>query len=79
MHTVLDGEDDQDNDDISNIAELYEVVYDLDGDGSFTCGLITYPSYDLDAGAGVDPRGINAFNPCAPNPNSRTCQDYKPF
>ena len=31
--TLLDGEDDQDNDDISNIAELYEVVYDLDGDG----------------------------------------------
>jgi hypothetical protein len=77
--TILDGEDDQDNDDISNIAELYEVVYDLDGDGGFTCGLITYPSYDLDAGPGVDPRGINAFNPCAPNPNSRTCQDYKPF
>ena len=55
------------------------MVYDLDGDGGFTCGLITYPSYDLDAGPGVDPRGINAFNPCAPNPNSRTCQDYKPF
>jgi hypothetical protein len=77
--TVLDGEDDQDNDDVSNIAEIYEVVYDLDGDGGFTCGTITYPSYDLDAGPGVDPRGINAFNPCAPNPNSRTCQDYKPF
>jgi len=77
--TLLDGEDDQDNDDISNIAELYEVVYDLDGDGGFTCGTITYPSYDLDPGPGVDPHGINAFNPCAPNPNSRTCQDWKPF
>ena len=77
--TLLDGEDDQDNDDISNIAELYEVVYDLDGDGGFTCTTITYPSYDLDPGPGVDPHGINAFNPCAPNPNSRTCQDWKPF
>ena len=77
--TLLDGEDDQDNDDISNIAELYEVVYDLDGDGGFTCTTITYPSYDLDPGPGVDPHGINAFNPCAPDPNSRTCQDWKPF
>jgi hypothetical protein len=22
---------------------------------------------------------INAMNPCAPNQNSRTCNDYKPF
>ena len=77
--TLLDGEDDQDNDDISNTAELYEVVYDLDLDGGFTCGTITYPSYDLDPSPGVDPHGINAFNPCAPDPNSRTCQDWKPF
>ena len=77
--TLLDGEDDQDNDDITQHPELYEVVYDLDGDGGFTCGTITYPSYRPGPGPGVDPRGINAFNPCAPNPNSRTCQDCKPF
>jgi hypothetical protein len=77
--SLLDGEDDQDNDDISNIAELYEVVYDLDGDGGFTCAAITYPSYDLDPGPTVDPHGVNAFNPCAPDPGSRTCQDWKPF
>jgi hypothetical protein len=77
--TVLDGEDDQDNDDVSNIDELYEIAYDLDGDGGFTCGVITYPSKDMDPGPGVDPWGINAFNPCAPNPLSRTCQDWKPF
>jgi hypothetical protein len=76
---LLDGEDDQDNDDVSNIAEMYEPFKDLDGDGGFLCGAITYPSYDLDPGPGVDPRGVNAFNPCAPNPNSRTCQDWKPF
>jgi hypothetical protein len=77
--TLLDGEDDQDNDDVSNIDELYEIAYDLDGDGGFTCGTITYPSKDMDPGAGVDPWAINAFNPCAPNPNSRTCADWKPF
>src|SRR5215211_4681213 len=77
--TLLDGEDDQDNDDIINIAELYEVEYDLDGDGGFTCGAITYPSMDMDPGVGNDPWGVNAFNPCAPNPSSRTCSDHKPF
>jgi hypothetical protein len=77
--TLLDGEDDQDNDDVSNIEELYEIKYDLDGDGGFTCGTITYPSKDMDPGAGVDPHGVNAFNPCAPDPNSRTCNDWKPF
>jgi IPT/TIG domain len=77
--TLLDGEDDQDNDDIINIAELYEIAYDLDGDGGFTCGAITYPSKDMDPGVGVDPWGVNAFNPCAPNPSSRTCADWKPF
>jgi hypothetical protein len=77
--TLLDGEDDQDNDDVINIAELYEIAYDLDGDGGFTCGTTTFPSKDMDPGAGVDPWGVNAFNPCAPNPNSRTCQDWKPF
>ena len=76
---LLDGEDDQDNDDVNNISEIYEVKVDLDGDGGFTCGTITYPSMDLDPGPGVDPHGVNAFNPCAPNPNSRTCSDWKPF
>jgi hypothetical protein len=77
--TMLDGEDDQDNDDVSNIRELYEAVYDLDGDGSYTCGVLTYPSVDMDPTAGVDSWAVNAFNPCAPDPGSRTCADYKPF
>jgi hypothetical protein len=77
--TLLDGEDDQDNDDYTNIREIYEIKYDLDGDGGFTCGTITYPSIDTDPGAGNDPHGVNAFNPCAPNPDSRTCDVWKPF
>ena len=78
--TLLDGEDDQDNDDFSNIREMYEGVFsDLDGDGGFSCGGITYPSIDLDPGPGSDPHGVNAFNPCAPDAHSRTCSDWKPF
>jgi len=76
--TLLDGEDDQDNDDVSNIRELYEAVYDLDLDGGYTCVALSYPSVDMDPGPGTDSWGINPFNPCAPNPNSRTCSDYKP-
>jgi hypothetical protein len=87
--TLLDGEDDQDNDDYNNITEMYETVYDLDGDGGFTCttfddegevlSVETYPSIDVDPGPGETNMGINAFNPCAPNPASRTCPDYIPF
>jgi hypothetical protein len=80
--TLLDGEDDQDSDDYSNIRELYELVYDLDGNGAggdnpawctFPPGLV--PSVDL----GGSDAAVNAFNPCAPNMNSRTCNDYVPF
>ncbi|MGH2744160.1 MAG: IPT/TIG domain-containing protein [Thermoleophilaceae bacterium] len=75
--TVLDGEDDQDHDDYDNITELYEAHYDLDGDGGFVCGTEPFWSIDRDPTAGVDPWVTNPFNPCAPNPNSRTCHDYK--
>jgi hypothetical protein len=78
--TVLDGEDDQDNDDFTNIQEMYEALgVNLDGDTGFTCDGITYPSIDMDPGAGVDSWAVNAFNPCAPNPGSRTCAYWKPF
>ena len=80
---LLDGEDDQDNDDYSNITELYEVVYDLDGNGALRVNPVwcgggapgAIPSIDR---GGVD-WAINPFNPCAPNPDSRTCPDYIPF
>ncbi len=67
----LDGEDDQDFDDVSNIQELYETLKDLDTDGQLTCGTESYPSRGGE--------GVNAFNPCAPNRDSRTCDDYQPF
>jgi hypothetical protein len=85
--TLLDGEDDQDNDDYVNIYELYETVGDFDADGNFvpggvddegnpvSCVEARVPTLNLGSG----PRIVNAFNPCAPNPHSRTCPVFKPF
>jgi hypothetical protein len=70
--TLLDGEDDQDNDDISNIVELYETVIDADSDGQAACGYSDIPTWFL----GAESRVVNAFNPCAPDPVSRTCPRY---
>jgi hypothetical protein len=77
--SLLDGEDDQDNDDVNNLLELYETIKDADGNGQ--------PDWCTTYGPGVVPTvdfggitsAINPFNPCAPNPESRTCPDYKPF
>jgi IPT/TIG domain len=71
---LLDGEDDQDADDVNNIDELYEIVVDLDGDGQIACTLGAASMM-----YGGQSRLVNAFNPCAPNPASRSCPDYKPF
>jgi hypothetical protein len=68
---LLDGEDDQDNDDYSNIKELFEVAYD---DGQTVCGLPDLASVDR----GGEPWAVNAFNPCAPDPDSRTCPRFGP-
>ena len=80
--SLLDGEDDQDNDDYTNITELYEVLYDLDGNGAARvnpawCGKAPGAIPSIDRG-GVD-WAINPFNPCAPDPSSRTCPPYIPF
>ena len=69
--TLLDGEDDQDNDDVINIVEVYETEVDLDGDGNTFCGWTVFPT---SGGAPVNP-----FNPCVPNREARTCHDYTPF
>ncbi len=55
--TLLDGEDDQDNDDVLNFDEMY----------------------DVETLWGPDSRRKNAFNPCAPDGQSRTCPIYVPF
>ncbi len=69
--TLLDGEDDQDFDDFTNIEEIYEVEHDLDSDGQLACGDQGYPS--------LGGQGVNPFNPCAPNQGSRTCPTRFPF
>jgi len=70
--TLLDGEDDQDDDGYINIVELYEVEKDLDGNGQPAwCGTdpLVMPTIDI----GGVPFAINPFNPCAPDMGSRTC------
>jgi hypothetical protein len=76
--SLLDGEDDQDNDDVINIVELYETIKDVDGNGQptwcgYTAGLV--PSINL----GGFTAAVNPFNPCAPNMDSRSCDDFVPF
>jgi hypothetical protein len=49
-----------------------------DGDGNpawctYSAGVV--PTIDF----GGITSAVNAFNPCAPNPVSRTCPDWKPF
>jgi IPT/TIG domain len=80
--TLLDGEDDQDNDDYNNIVELYEVEYDLDGNGvgrvnPAWCGKPDGLVPSINRG-GVD-WAVNAFNPCVPDDLSRSCPSRKPF
>lgn len=52
--TLLDAEDDQDNDDVPNLVEM---DYPFRWNGHHT----------------------NPFNPCAPDPASRTCPRHQPF
>jgi len=76
--TLLDGQDDQDNDDYTNITEMYEVVADIDGNGNPAwCGKADgwIPTINR---SGVD-WAINPFNPCVPNRDSRSCPPYIPF
>jgi hypothetical protein len=76
--SLLDGEDDQDNDDVINIVELYETEYDLDGNGQPAfCGWVAGVVPTIEFGGVTAP--VNAMNPCVPNEKSRTCQDFIPF
>ncbi len=76
--SLLDGEDDQDNDDVINIVELYETQSDLDGNGQPAfCGWVAGVVPTINMGGVTAP--VNAMNPCVPNPDSRTCRDFVPF
>jgi len=62
---VRDGADDQDHDDIPNFMELSRNMTSGRADGS----------------VGPDPAfgWVNPFNPCLPDPHSRTCPTYLPL
>jgi hypothetical protein len=86
--SLLDGEDDQDNDDFSNIIELYEIHGDVDGNGvagvnpswcGRGVGVVGSILIDGDGDGSTEDWAVNAFNPCAPSYLSRTCSDYIPF
>lgn len=81
--SLLDGEDDQDNDDYTNITELYEVEYDLDGNGTTPRENPAWCGADEGWIASIDIAGtdyaVNAFNPCAPAAWSRACPTRIPF
>jgi hypothetical protein len=75
---LLDGEDDQDNDNVSNIVELYETQGDMDGNGQPAfCGWGAGVVPTIDFGGVTAP--VNAMNPCAPDPASRSCPTRIPF
>jgi hypothetical protein len=89
---LLDGQDDQDNDDYNNIVELYETEFDLSGDLAGTSadldgdGMSDNPAWcgrpanvipSIDRGG--SPWAVNAFNPCAPDMGSRSCPTRTPF
>ena len=70
--TLLDGEDDQDNDDFTNIAELYETGTTSTSTASWPAGTTRYPS--------LGGQGVNAVQPAARRTRrSRTCPTRYPF
>jgi hypothetical protein len=63
---VRDGADDQDHDDIPNVAELSR--------NAASGHVIVNPCNDKDGVKHSPDAGrVNPFNPCLPNPNARTC------
>ena len=69
---VRDGADDQDHDDIPNLMELSRK--------QATGRPFDDPKTKKDEGDPSQPMGrVNPFNPCLPDPNSRTCPTYIPF
>jgi hypothetical protein len=86
---VLDGADDQDNDDVPNIDELsrWAASHDDESDDGIK-GVVSgghrpcTPDQDLQADTPVHPTDygqVNPFNPCEPDRHSRTCQKYVTF
>ena len=74
---VRDGADDQDHDDIPNLMELSRSAAGGVFDGSRGCK-VAEPAPDVTARPGMFGR-VQPFNPCLPNPRSRTCSNFPDF
>ena len=81
---LLDGEDDQDNDDVNNITEVYEEEKDLDGNGGapdspdpacYGYGVGVVPSINF---GGVDRRSTRS-TPARRIRTPAPASDYVPF
>jgi hypothetical protein len=69
---ILDGADDQDHDDIPNVAELSRIVASGGIDHSTGVDCKLDPAAPPALAASVDGR-VNPYNPCLPDLHSRTC------
>jgi hypothetical protein len=72
---ILDGADDQDHDDVPNLAELSRVAASHLFDGISTCKLDPALSAVKIRHQTTFGR-VNPFNPCLPDTDSRTCPQY---
>jgi hypothetical protein len=76
---VRDGADDQDHDDVPNLVEVSRnMATGRPFDNPKTAKDATVNAYG-DPLALPEYGRVNPFNPCLPNPNSRTCPRYLPF
>jgi hypothetical protein len=85
---IIDGADDQDHDDVPNLREFSRQLAagELNDGAPWTAGSAGRPKwirpFDAPDGkplASQPLRGwVNPFNPCLPNPDSRTCPRYIP-
>jgi hypothetical protein len=71
---ILDGADDQDHDDVPNIMELSRVAASHRPNQSG--GQVCTPASGEVPDAAVPAGRVNPFNPCLPDPNSRTCEQH---
>jgi hypothetical protein len=85
---VVDGADDQDHDDVPNTRELSRrlAAGELNDGTPWTAGDAAKPQFIRPIEAKKDARvastplraWVQPFNPCLPNPDSRTCPRYIP-
>jgi hypothetical protein len=87
---IRDGADDQDHDDVPNLVELSRIAASagLNERDDKIDGMVTGGSADCVSDVDLEPDAprhptrfgkVNPFNPCDPDPDSRTCRRVVPF